>query len=66
LGYKQASQVKALITRFGLATVVGEIEPLGCIMAGESLEPAWARTRRVKRAARKSDRRRGAKEKDDE
>jgi tRNA-splicing ligase RtcB (3'-phosphate/5'-hydroxy nucleic acid ligase) len=66
LGYKQASQVKALITRFGLATVVGEIQPLGCIMAGESVEPAWARTRRVKRAARKSDRRRGAKEKNDE
>lgn len=63
LGYKSATQVKALITRFNLATVVGEIQPLGCIMAGDSPEPAWARTRRLKRAAHKAERRHGAKEK---
>ncbi len=57
LGYKDATKVKAQIARFGLATVVGEIEPLGCIMAGEQEEPYWARNRREKRAAHKSARR---------
>ena len=50
LGYKDATKVKAQIARFGLATVVGEIQPLGCIMAGEAPEPHWQRIRREKRA----------------
>lgn len=57
LGYKDATKVVAQINRFELATVVGEIHPLGCIMAGEEPEPAWARKRREKRAAHKAVRR---------
>jgi len=57
LGYKDATKVKAQIARFGLATVVGEIEPRGCIMAGEAEEPHWAKARREKRAAHKAARR---------
>jgi hypothetical protein len=62
LGYKDATKVKAQIARFGLATVVGEIHPQGCIMAGEAPEPPWQRARREKRAAHKSDRRQGRSE----
>ncbi len=54
LGYKDATKVKAQIARFGLAEVVGEIHPQGCIMAGEAPEPKWARARREKRAAHKA------------
>jgi hypothetical protein len=57
LGYKDASKVKAQIEQFKLATVVGEIRPLGCIMAGEAPEPPWAKKRREKRAAHKAARR---------
>jgi tRNA-splicing ligase RtcB len=57
LGYKDATKVKAQIAQFELATVVGEVHPLGCIMAGEAAEPAWARKRREKRAAHKATRR---------
>ncbi len=57
LGYKDAAKVKAQIARFGLATVVGEIEPLGCIMAGEEEEPYWAKARRLKRASHRDARR---------
>ncbi|MCR6656962.1 MAG: RtcB family protein [Opitutus sp.] len=57
LGYKDATKVKAQIERFGLARVVGEIQPLGCIMAGQEAEPAWQRKRREKRAASKAARR---------
>ncbi len=59
LGYKDATAVKAQIAHFGLAAVVGEIQPLGCIMAGEAPEPAWQRARREKRAAHKAARREG-------
>jgi tRNA-splicing ligase RtcB (3'-phosphate/5'-hydroxy nucleic acid ligase) len=62
LGYKDATKVKAQIARFGLATVVGEIQPRGCIMAGEGEEPHWARARREKRVAHKAQRREGAEE----
>ncbi|BCX46474.1 RNA-splicing ligase RtcB [Haloferula helveola] len=34
--YKNAASVKAQIGEFGLAEVVAEIRPLGCIMAGDS------------------------------
>src|SRR5476649_1040966 len=60
LAYKDATKVKAQITRFGLATVVGEIQPQGCIMAGEPPEPPWVRARREKRAFHKTIRRDGA------
>lgn len=36
VAYKNAAQVKAQIATFGLAEVIGEIRPLGCIMAGDS------------------------------
>ena len=59
LGYKDATKVKSQITRFGLASVVGEIQPQGCIMAGEAPEPHWMRARREKRASHKAARREG-------
>jgi RNA-splicing ligase RtcB len=62
LGYKDATKVKAQIERFGLATVVGEIQPQGCIMAGEAPEPHWIRARREKRASHKAARREGSAE----
>lgn len=64
LGYKDATKVKAQIARFSLANVVGEIQPQGCIMAGEAPEPKWARARREKRAAHKLMRREGQEEVD--
>lgn len=36
VAYKNAAQVRAQIKHFGLAKVVAEIRPLGCIMAGNS------------------------------
>lgn len=51
--------MKAQIARFGLATLVGEIQPQGCIMAGEAPEPPWIRARREKKARHKSERREG-------
>jgi RNA-splicing ligase RtcB len=62
LAYKDATKVKAQIARFGLANVVGEIQPQGCIMAGEAPEPPWQRKRREKRAAHKDARREGSAE----
>lgn len=57
LGYKDATKVKAQIAQFGLATVVGEIQPRGCIMAGEQPEPHWLRAKREKKAKHKAARR---------
>jgi RNA-splicing ligase RtcB len=62
LGYKDATKVKSQIERFGLASVVGEIQPQGCIMAGDAPEPPWARKRREKRAHHKAGRREAAAE----
>ncbi len=62
LGYKDATKVKAQIDRFGLASVIGEIQPQGCIMAGEAPEPPWVRARREKRAIHKAARREDAAE----
>jgi len=36
VAYKNAAQVKDQIRHFGLAEIVAEIRPLGCIMAGDS------------------------------
>lgn len=57
LGYNDATKVKSQIERFRLANVVGEIQPQGCIMAGEAPEPPWVRKRREKRADHKAARR---------
>lgn len=43
LGYKPAAQVRAQIERFELADIVAEIEPLGCIMAGDAGPAPWMR-----------------------
>ena len=43
MAYKPAGQVKAQIERFGLAEIVAEIQPLGCIMAGDAGPRPWAR-----------------------
>lgn len=59
LGYKDAATVKAQIARFGLANVVGEIEPQGSLMAGEAPEPPWVRARREKKARHRHERRTG-------
>ena len=37
IGYKNAAHVRAQIEKFGLAEIVGEIDPIGSIMAGKSL-----------------------------
>lgn len=42
VAYKDATQVKQQIEDFGLADVIAEIAPLGCIMAGEQ-DPYWKR-----------------------
>ena len=34
--YKNAASIHRQIEQFGLADIVGEIEPLGCVMAGET------------------------------
>lgn len=62
IGYKDATKVKAQIDQFELAHVVGEIQPRGCIMAGEAPEMPWQKARRLKKAAHKAERREGAAE----
>ena len=34
IGYKSPEEVRAQIEKYGLATVVAEVQPLGCVMAG--------------------------------
>ena len=46
VAYKNAEQVKAQIQEFGLAEIVAEIRPLGCIMAGESPRMDWKKFRK--------------------
>ncbi len=41
VGYKSASQVRAQIERFELANIIGEVTPLGCLMAGDSGPKPW-------------------------
>lgn len=45
IGYKPAAQVKAQIQHFGLADVIAEIQPLGCIMAGDAGPRPWQKLR---------------------
>ncbi len=39
VAYKNAGRIREQIEHFGLARIIGEISPLGCIMAGEV--PSW-------------------------
>lgn len=41
VAYKSASQVRAQIEQFELAKIIGEVTPLGCIMAGDSGPKPW-------------------------
>ncbi len=44
--YKNAATVRAQITEFGLAEIVDEIQPFGCIMAGDwEQEAPWRKKR---------------------
>ena len=43
LAYKSAAQVKAQIQQFKLADIVAEIQPPGCLMAGDGGPRPWAR-----------------------
>ena len=43
IAYKDAAEIRAQIKEFGLAEIIGEIQPLGCIMAGMSKLPPWKR-----------------------
>ncbi len=45
VGYKSAAQVREQIEYFGLADIIAQIEPLGCIMAGDSGPRPWERKR---------------------
>jgi RNA-splicing ligase RtcB len=51
IAYKSAETVREQIDRFGLAEVIAEITPLGCLMAGDYDKP-W----RLKRARRRDSR----------
>ncbi len=41
LAYKSAMAVRAQIQKFGLAEVIAEISPLGCVMAGDGGPRPW-------------------------
>ena len=43
VGYKPAAQVRSQIEHFGLADIVAEVTPLGCIMAGDGGPQPWRR-----------------------
>lgn len=43
VGYKSASQVREQIEQFDLADIIAQIEPLGCIMAGDAGPRPWER-----------------------
>ena len=42
VAYKSAAQVKEQIRYFDLAEIIAEIEPLGCIMAGDGGPRPWS------------------------
>lgn len=53
--YKNAKAVRAQMDEFGLGTVIDEVMPYGCIMAGDHDKNApWKVKRRMKQEARKS------------
>ena len=50
--YKNAEDVKQQITDFNLATVIDEVRPYGCIMAGDwEQEAPWRKKKLAKKAA---------------
>ncbi|WP_035558217.1 RtcB family protein [Hymenobacter sp. IS2118] len=50
--YKNAEDVKQQITEFNLATIIDEIRPYGCIMAGDWEQDApWRKKKLAKKAA---------------
>ncbi|MGB0508286.1 MAG: RtcB family protein, partial [Pikeienuella sp.] len=54
--YKPAGTVRDQMARFGLAEVVDEIEPFGCIMAGDwERDAPWVKRAAARRAAREAD-----------
>ncbi len=70
VAYKNARSVKAQIAHFGLAEVVAEIRPLGCIMAGDVPKP-WLREKeltpkQIRQIAHRKERRRTRQQLSDE
>ena len=46
--YKSAETVRSQMTEFGLGTVIDEVEPFGCIMAGDFEKNApWKKKKRA-------------------
>jgi RNA-splicing ligase RtcB len=45
VGYKSATQVRQQIEHYGLADIIAQIEPLGCVMAGDPGPRPWLRKR---------------------
>ena len=43
MAYKSAAQIRQQLQEFDLAEIVAEIQPLGCIMAGDPGHRPWAR-----------------------
>ena len=43
MAYKSAAQIRQQLRDFNLAEIVAEIQPLGCIMAGDAGPRPWAR-----------------------
>ena len=49
--YKNAAAVRQQMDEFGLGTVIDEVMPYGCIMAGDfGIDPPWKRRRRERKA----------------
>jgi RNA-splicing ligase RtcB len=54
--YKNAAEVKRQIAEFGLARTVDEIQPYGCIMAGDwEVNAPWRVKKRQAKAAKAAD-----------
>ena len=52
IGYKPASKIKRELQEFGLAELMGEIHPSGCVMAGEFDRVDYRALRRAKQLSR--------------
>lgn len=62
--YKSAASVRAQIERFGLAEIVDEVEPHGCLMAGDwSADAPWRRKKTEKQKDRRKERKHAARRK---
>jgi RNA-splicing ligase RtcB len=47
MAYKSAAQIKQQLQDFDLAEIVAEIQPLGCIMAGDAGPRPWAKEKEL-------------------